>query len=300
MDIADIDVSVVVPTFNRCALLGRALESVVRQTVPVREVIVVDDGSNDGSETVVDRSALATRYFWQPNRGVSAARNVGIREARSSWIAFLDSDDEWRPQKLEKQLEGVSRSPQYRVCHTDEIWIRSGRRVNPRRRHRKTGGRMFRACLPLCAISPSSVLIHRSVFEDVGTFSEELPACEDYDLWLRICSRYPVLLVDEPLIVKYGGHADQLSRGRGLDRFRIVALERLLVSATLEPADERAARETLVEKIDVYLAGVRKRGRREEANRLEARRRHHREWLERDLAEPEDTSIPANVEDARP
>lgn len=300
MDVADIDVSVVVPTFNRSALLGRALASVAAQTVPVREVIVVDDGSNDGSETVVERSALAARYFWQPNRGVSAARNVGIREALSSWIAFLDSDDEWRPQKLEKQLEGVSRAPQFRVCHTEETWIRNGQRVNPRRRHRKRGGRMFRACLPLCAISPSSVLIHRSVFEDVGTFDEELPACEDYDLWLRICSRYPVLLIDEPLIVKYGGHADQLSRGWGLDRFRIVALERVLAGAALDPADELAARETLVKKLSVYLAGARRRGRAEEVQRLEARRRHHRELIERDLAGRVEILTPTPARDTGP
>ncbi len=99
-----------------------------------------------------------------------------------------------------------------RVCHTDEIWIRNGRRVNARKKHGKKGGWIFQHCLPLCAMSPSSIMIHRDVFTALGGFDERLPACEDYDLWLRITARYPVLFTRQPLIEKYGGHDDQLSR----------------------------------------------------------------------------------------
>ncbi|MGB7490221.1 MAG: glycosyltransferase family A protein, partial [Thermoanaerobaculia bacterium] len=194
------DVSVVIPTFDRASVLARAVDSVVAQTHSPAEVIVVDDGSTDDTAELVERRFPSVRLLRQENRGVSAARNRGIEASGGEWIALLDSDDEWRPSKLERQMSGLEERPELRVCHTDEIWIRQGRRVNPRQIHAKHGGWIFEHCLPLCAMSPSSILIHRSIFEVVGMFDEELPACEDYDLWLRICSRYPVLYVDEPLV----------------------------------------------------------------------------------------------------
>ena len=273
-------VSVVIPTFDRARVLPRALESVMAQSRPPTEVIVVDDGSaDDTAELVADRFPT-TRLIRQENRGVSAARNRGIEAAAGEWIALLDSDDEWRPEKLEKQLDALQAQPELRICHTDEIWIRRGRRVNPRQIHAKHGGWIFRQCLPLCAMSPSSIVIHRSVFEEVGLFDEQLPACEDYDLWLRICHRYPVLLVDEPLVVKHGGHDDQLStRIWGLDRFRIRALEKLLGEADLTTADQTAAIEELIRKIEIYLGGAVRRGRLEAVAEYERRLAHWRSCL---------------------
>lgn len=273
-------VSVVIPTFDRARVLPRALESVMAQSRPPTEVIVVDDGSTDDTaELVVDRFPT-TRLIRQENRGVSAARNRGIEAAAGEWIALLDSDDEWRPEKLEKQLDALQAQPELRICHTDEIWIRRGRRVNPRQIHAKHGGWIFRQCLPLCAMSPSSIVIHRSVFEEVGLFDEQLPACEDYDLWLRICHRYPVLLVDEPLVVKHGGHDDQLStRIWGLDRFRIRALEKLIGEADLTTADQTAAIEELIRKIEIYLGGAVRRGRLEAVAEYERRLAHWRSCL---------------------
>jgi glycosyltransferase involved in cell wall biosynthesis len=273
-------VSVVIPTFDRARVLPRALDSVMAQTRPPTEVIVVDDGSTDGTaELVADRFPTA-RLIRQENRGVSAARNRGIEAAESEWIALLDSDDEWCSEKLEKQLDALRAEPESLVCHTDEIWIRRGRRVNPRQIHAKHGGWIFRQCLPRCAISPSSIVIHRRVFEEVGLFDEQLPACEDYDLWLRICCGHPVLLVDEPLVVKHGGHDDQLSTQIwGLDRFRIRALDRLIGEADLSTADQRAAIEELIRKIEIYLGGAIRRGRLEEVAEYERRLAHWRSWL---------------------
>ncbi|MGB5296585.1 MAG: glycosyltransferase [Thermoanaerobaculia bacterium] len=271
------DVSVVIPTFDRVSVLARAVESVVAQTHPAGEVIVVDDGSTDDTAELVERRFPSARLLRQENRGVSAARNRGIEASGGEWIALLDSDDEWRPSKLERQMSGLEERPELRVCHTDEIWIRQGRRVNPRQIHAKHGGWIFEHCLPLCAMSPSSILIHRSIFEVVGMFDEELPACEDYDLWLRICSRYPVLYVDEPLVVKHGGHEDQLSRQVwGLDRFRIQALEKVIDSGHLNEADWQASVAMLLKKIEIYLEGTRRRGRREEAAQYERRLQHWR------------------------
>ncbi|MDE2825547.1 MAG: glycosyltransferase family 2 protein, partial [Gemmatimonadota bacterium] len=216
-------VSVVIPTYNRADRLPSAIRSVLEQTAPPAEIIVVDDGSTDGTPALV-RTFPGVRYLRQENQGVSAARNHGIGAAKHDWIALLDSDDEWLPGKLERQWGALERDPRYRFCHTDEIWIRKGRRVNPMKKHAKYGGHIFHHCLPLCVISPSSALIHRDLFERFGMFDPELPVCEDYDLWLRICAREPVLYVDEPLLLKYGGHEDQLSRAYwGMDRFRIRA-----------------------------------------------------------------------------
>lgn len=265
-------VAVVVPTFDRSSVLLRAIESVVAQTRPADQILVVDDGSTDGTADLLRRASLPISVISQKNRGVSAARNRGLAATDCEWIAFLDSDDEWLPQKLERQLEALGAAPllpgvkRYRVCHTEETWIRRGNQVLPRRVHKKRGGWIFRHCLPRCAISPSSVMIHRQVFDRVGGFDQDLPACEDYDLWLRVCSRYPVLLVDEPLVIKHGGHSDQLSRRiPSLDRYRIRALEKALASEwasnCLEPGDHAAARAQLIEKLEIYVRGAEKRGR---------------------------------------
>jgi glycosyltransferase involved in cell wall biosynthesis len=258
-------ISAIVPTFDRAPRLARALDSILAQTRPADELIVVDDGSTDGTRELIAERFPAVRYLRQENQGVSAARNLGIAAALGDWIALLDSDDEWRPEKLERQLLALAGSGA-KICHTDEIWIRGGRRVNPGRRYARRSGRIFRDCLPLCAISPSSVLIHRTVFAAAGTFDEQLPACEDYDLWLRICSCFPVLLVDEPLVIRHGGRADQLSRSvPGLDRYRIRALEKILLSGDLDAGDRHAALATLIDKTSIFAQGAARRGRDREA-----------------------------------
>jgi hypothetical protein len=133
------------------------------------------------------------------------------------------------------------------------------------KKHVKQGGWIFQHCLPLCAMSPSSIMIHRSVFDAVGDFDTTLPACEDYDLWLRITSRYPVAYIEEPQIIKYGGHDDQLSRQYwGMDRFRIQSLQRIIDSGRLQDHDRQAAIGMLVKKASIYLNGCKKRGKESE------------------------------------
>ncbi len=254
------DISVIIPTWNRAERLADALTSVFQQSVAVHEVIVVDDGSTDNTREMVARRFAGVRYIYQENRGVSSARNVGIRQATGDWIALLDSDDRWLPDKLERQQQLIRAHPGYKLCHSNEIWIRNGKRVNAMKKHAKQGGWIFRHCLPLCAISPSAVLIQKNIFTDIGLFDESLPACEDYDLWLRICAAYPVLYVDRQLVVKHGGHADQLSRRYwGMDRFRIQALEKSLAAGRLEPQDHAAALAMLLEKTAILIQGAEKR-----------------------------------------
>ena len=221
-------ISVIIPTFNRKYVLHRAIESVANQTRPPIEIIVVDDGSTDGTEDWLANSFPSVKYIYQDNKGVSSARNIGIEVSKGSWVSFLDSDDEWMPTKLEEQESYILENPEIKFCHTNEIWIRNGVRVNQMKKHQKYGGDIFEKCLDICRISPSSVLIKKDVFDEIGLFDESLRVCEDYDMWLRYTSRFPVLFLDRQLIIKYGGHSDQLSRvNSGIERYRIRSLEHL-------------------------------------------------------------------------
>ncbi|MFW6331849.1 MAG: glycosyltransferase family 2 protein [Thermodesulfobacteriota bacterium] len=259
-------VSVIIPTYNRAEMVGEAIESVLNQDFSSFELIVIDDGSTDQTSKVLRSFGRRIRSIRQENKGVSAARNLGICHASGEWIAFLDSDDLWLPGKLTAQVDFFRRNPASLICQTQEIWIRNGRRVNPKHRHEKRSGMIFEPSLALCLVSPSAVMIRRSLFDLVGRFDENLPACEDYDLWLRIGRRFPVHLIDRPLIVKRGGHEDQLSQTPGLDKFRIASLQNLIDSGTLDSDQERAARRMLQKKCRIYANGCRKRNRIPEAD----------------------------------
>ena len=267
MDNSIVNVSVIIPTYNRKNLLKRALHSVSNQTFVPQEIIVVDDGSSDGTKDWVLERFPDVRYIYQDNSGVSSARNSGIKEAIGSWIAFLDSDDEWMSNKLERQ-EGVINSFQEAwLCHTNEIWIRNGVRVNQMKKHQKYGGNVFENCLDICRISPSSVLIKKEVFEMVGLFDESLKVCEDYDLWLRITAVLPVIFLDQPLIIKYGGHVDQLSRvDSGIEKYRIQSLEKILSSNSLSISQSKIAISQLIKKLKIFSNGLEKRNKYEELN----------------------------------
>ena len=258
-------ISVIIPTFNRKYVLHRAIESVANQTRPPIEIIVVDDGSTDGTKDWLANSFPSVKYIYQDNKGVSSSRNGGIEVSKGSWVSFLDSDDEWMPTKLEEQESYILENPEIKFCHTNEIWIRNGVRVNQMKKHQKYGGDIFEKCLDICRISPSSVLIKKDVFDEIGLFDESLRVCEDYDMWLRYTSRFPVLFLDRQLIIKYGGHSDQLSRvNSGIERYRIRSLEHLLNSHILSEVQSRHARDQLVIKLKIYAKGLEKRNRSDE------------------------------------
>jgi len=255
-------ISAIIPVYNRPKALLRSVISVLNQTVSVDELIIVDDGSTDDTTEVI--AELQQRFSMikvivQANLGVSAARNAAIKEAKGNWIAFLDSDDEWQPNKIEVFLAHIKEHDNCQLFHSDEIWIRKGVRVNAMKKHQKRGGLIFKHCLPLCVISPSACIIKKSLLDKVGLFDEDLPACEDYDLWLRICHDTPVCFSDELLIKKYGGHDDQLSaKFWGMDRFRIKALHGLLQSTLLSETDKNDAIAMLCKKTKILLNGAKK------------------------------------------
>jgi glycosyltransferase involved in cell wall biosynthesis len=259
-------VSVIIPTYNRAALVAEAAASVLAQTYRDYELLVVDDGSTDGTGEALAALGVAIKLLRQPRRrGVSAARNLGVATAGGEWLAFLDSDDLWLPGKLERQMAFMGAHPRFLLSQTEETWVRRGVRVNPPRNHRKEGGRIFLRSLERCLVSPSAVVLHRRLFDEHGGFDEDLPAAEDYDLWLRLSWRYEIGLLPEPLIIKRGGRPDQLSRQWGLDRWRIEALRKILAEPGLPAPYRVAARRVLAAKCVIYAQGCEKRGKNSEA-----------------------------------
>jgi len=255
-------VSVIIPVYNRSEFLKRAVESVLAQSFKDYELVVVDDGSiEDLSDARRLIEAKGHRLLRLSRSGVSAARNTGVFETSAPWIAFLDSDDLWLERKLEAQVRFLTSNPEIRICQTEERWIRKGRFVNPRKYHKKPRGRAFEASLGLCCISPSAVILERSLFLEHGGFDERMVVCEDYDLWLRITARHEVGLIDEPLIEKYGGHADQLSCSVvGIDRFRVFALVKLYLNGELDLGQELLLLRELARKAAILSSGAMKRG----------------------------------------
>ena len=262
-------ISVVIPTFNRNSLVARAIDSVLKQSLNPYEIIVVDDGSDDGTSEMIQNKYNSIKLIRQQNNGVSAARNKGIKHAKGDWIGLLDSDDEWTEKKLENQADRLIKTPEYDFCHTNEIWIRNGVRVNQRKKHKKYGGYIFGKCLDICRISPSSVLFRKNILDRIGWFDSQLPVCEDYDLWLRITSEYRILFIDEPLIIKYGGHDDQLSHSvESIEFFRIKSLENLLDRTELSTNNRVLAIQMIIKKYNIYLNGLVKRKIRSEAQKI--------------------------------
>ncbi len=271
------EISVVIPVHDRAAMLGEAIESVCRQIEPAGEIIVVDDGSTDGSSETAS-SFPGVTLISQPRGGVSSARNAGIRRARGEWIAFLDSDDLWERKKLKTQMTFMERHPSFPLTHTEEIWIRNNRRVNPGARYRKHGGEIFVHCLKTCFIAASTVMARRDLFDRVGLFDESLPACEDYDMWLRVSSRFPVGYIDSPLTIRRSGHAGQLSMTVPfLDLYRFESLSRLADEPHLSNDQVRAVLDALERKGTILLSGLGRKGKAGEAENLERTMRQLRE-----------------------
>lgn len=259
-------VTVVIPVYNRTHLINRAVKSVLEQTRTPAEIIVVDDGSNDKPENELrDLKDKRVQIIKQEHLGVAAARNKGIEFSETDWIAFLDSDDYWLPSKLEKQIDFHNQNPNFLISQTEEIWTRNGKRVNKKKYHLKPEGDIFELSLERCLVSPSAVMINREIFKDSGLFDTELPVCEDYDLWLRVSSKYRVGLINEKLVVKTGGHPDQLSQKYwGMDRFRVDSLKKLIMSNSLSFDQRKAALDILIKKLLILKNGAKKRGKLKE------------------------------------
>jgi len=248
-----LDISVIIPTYNRYELLKRAISSVLSQTYLAKEIIVVDDGSND-TTSQIQNDFPSVKYIYQKNSGVSCARNLGIKKAKYEWLTFLDSDDEWLENKLEEQVKFHQQNRDILMSYTDEIWIRDGVAVTIPKKFTKIAKDIFKENLSYCNIAPSSVIIHKTLLDKVGFFDEDLEVCEDYDLWLRIALSHTVGLVNKKLIKKYAGHENQLSfKHFGMDRFRIMTLEKILPHANKK--QKKIIKKELIQKYKLLLKG---------------------------------------------
>ena len=258
-------VDIIIPTFNRSSILDRAIQSVLNQQFKQYILWVVDDGSTDDTPLILKKwqslfPAQKMRIITLPdNKGVSSARNAGIQMGQAPWLAFLDSDDEWMKEKLSQQMKWAIEHPEHPLIHTEELWIRKGKRVNPKKKHQKKGGRVFINNLDMCRISPSSVMIKREYLNKVGLFREDFPVCEDYELWLRITSQTEVGFVTTPLIIKYGGHPDQLSQKyKVMDEWRVRALTSHLNSSFISKEEKQKLTYILNQKCRILLKGYQK------------------------------------------
>ena len=255
--------SVIIPTFNRAHILERAIASVFDQSFRDFELIVVDDGSTDSTPILlaklIDLYPGKLKVLVQQNKGVSTARNFAAAKACGLWLAFLDSDDEWLPDKLQRQFDYIKQHPDVPLVHGEEIWVRNGIRVNPKKKHKKGGGDQFSPSLKLCAISPSVAVIDKEIFFQLGGFREDYPACEDYDLWLKLTSLYEVGFIIDPLVIKYGGHEDQLSQKyKAMDYWRVKSIAWILQNRNLSQEKKQLAANTLEKKVRILLQGYEK------------------------------------------
>ena len=259
-------VSVIIPTYNRAQRLGKAIDSVLAQSHQDFELIVVDDGSEDNTDELIENYNSDIVYIRQENSGAAAARNRGIEKARYNLLAFLDSDDWFAENKLKTQIEAMNRNPSCLISHTNEIWYRNGQILNQKLKHKKSSGDIFAQSLELCAVGMSTIMIHKEIFDLYGFFDEGYPCCEDYEFWLRISAEEKFLLVEEPLTLKDGGRDDQLSTiyRTGMDKFRIKAIMKTLASGRLTEEQIGIARRELERKCRIYGTGCIKHGRAEE------------------------------------
>ncbi len=261
-----IAVTAIIPTHNRSWILERSILSVFSQEYPHLELIVIDDGSTDQTDGVIENlqskcpSHIDFQYYKQTNQGVSSARNFAARKARGELLAFLDSDDEWLPDKTARQSQFLKEAPHIPLVHGEEIWVRDGKRVNPKKKHRKSGGRLFQESLKLCLISPSCSMIRRESYWELGGFNEKFTVCEDYDFWLRLTVQQEVGFIQDPLIIKYGGHHDQLSqRYKAMDYWRVLSMWNLINSQSIDSReDHRACLDEILHKSQILMKGYKR------------------------------------------
>ncbi|MFA5337631.1 MAG: glycosyltransferase family A protein [Candidatus Omnitrophota bacterium] len=260
--------SIIIPTYNRKQFLKIALNSVLAQTFDDYEIIIVDDGSTDGTRSMFEGQNPWTqargkkaKYIYQQNKGPAAARNTGIKQAKGEFICLLDSDDRFREDKLKVAYEYIKKYPQYKIFHTEEIWYKDGALLSQKIYHKKPSGSVFGNSVKICSIGTSTAIIQKDIFTEIGLFDENLLACEDYEFWLRVTNKRKVLLIPDYLTIKQGGHPGQQSfKYEAMDTFRIYALKKILESNELTKDNFKIAADELKRKCEIFIKGALKRG----------------------------------------
>ena len=207
-------VSVIIPTYQRPHLVSQTIESVLAQTYTDYEIIVVNDGSTDNTKEVLASFGDKITVINQENQGVAAARNTGIMAARGRYIAFLDHDDLWQPNKLKKQIACLESHPNFGLVYSDMFYFNdvglfpdTYAKLYPVPPVQHCWTLFVRNTIPTCSV----VVVRRECLDDVGLFDETMPPCDDYDLWLRLIEKWPICFINEPLVY-YRRSADQQSQ----------------------------------------------------------------------------------------
>ena len=249
-------VDVIIPTFNRAYILKRAIESVLNQTYKNFLLHIVDDGSTDETSSLLElyKNHPQIKLYYQGNEGVSSARNLAALNSQGEWLSFLDSDDEWMPEKLTTQMKYLKENSNCTFLHSEELWIRNGVRVNPKQKHQKNNDLIFERSLEFCIISPSTVIMKRELFLKHNGFDKNFTVCEDYDLWLKILATDEIGFIATPLTSKHGGHVDQLStKFVAMDYWRIKSLVNLFKSEDVTIDQKELIKNVLLRKSEILL-----------------------------------------------
>jgi glycosyltransferase involved in cell wall biosynthesis len=248
------EVSVVIPAYNAARYLGAAVESVLAQTFDDLEVLVVDDGSTDGSADLVADLGPKVRVIRQPNSGVSSARNRGIAESAGRYLAFLDADDTWLPEKLERQLAALRASPAGRFCYTAFVIADAELQPIELRRAALSGTARETLLLDGNVVGASTPLCERELLAEAGQFDPSLSQCADWDMWIRVAAHTDFLYLDEPL-VNYRQHGTNMSNDpRLLEEDSVEVLERAFAAPDLDPGLAGRRRQAMG-RIYMVLAG---------------------------------------------
>ncbi len=277
-------VTVVIPVQNRAEMLRRAVESVSAQTFQDFDLIVVDDASTEdlsGVKGLLEGEGHAWLRM-KENGGPAVARNAGAAMMKGEWLAFLDSDDVWSPEKLERQLEWHARNPQAEMSQCEEEWLRNGQPLKKKAAQEQPDGWVFEKCVEVCCVSPSCVMISRELWQELSGFDVRYRVCEDYELWLRASLHNQVGLVKSesgPLVTRHGGHDDQLSFAvEAMDRFRVLALLELMNREELSEERRCYVEQGVLKRAEVLIKGAQKRG-KEDAVAVYSRARK-KQWVE--------------------
>jgi len=235
------NISVIIPVYNGEETLCRAIDSVLHQTVPVAEILLIDDGSTDCTAQVVEKYGEAIRYFHYENGGLPVARNRGINRAKFEWIAFLDADDEWLPHYIESHVKLHARDPEVKwsSCHCDRVsaingshWTMPIPHVLQEEIRRKGTVSFFEAHIRRLFGVPSGVVVQRSVYDEVGPYDPSMRTGQDRDMWGRIALRYPLISVCPEVCWRYYVEENSLSRrGRMFRDLQLKSVCRNMLSA---------------------------------------------------------------------
>ena len=211
MNPSSVKVSIIIPTFNRAQYVCEAIDSVLAQTFKDHEIIVVDDGSTDNTSEVLKIYGDQIRCFSQKNRGLSAARNLGMSLSRGEYIAFLDDDDVWLPEKLEKQVQILDNSPELGFVCSEAYVFNNDKQILEHWKRGRHNQETFESLFEENFVSVLTVVMRRRCFEEIGDFDESLIFSEDYDYWLRLSLKYKFQYMNIPL-AKYRFHNNQMSK----------------------------------------------------------------------------------------